>query len=80
MKPIKAKIFTYFTMNINPPSEIQINNWLAENPGVEIIHVSQSESMMVKGGGVERNLSITIIYRESESKKFSAPRPLFSPS
>ncbi len=80
MKPIKAKIFTYFTMNINPPSEMQINNWVAENPGVEILHMSQSESMAVQERQVERNLSITIIYRESETKKFEAPRPLFSPS
>lgn len=80
MKRIKTKIFTYFTMNINPPSDIQMNNWLAENPGIEIIQMTQSESMVVKEKQIERNLSVTIIYRESETKKFEAPRPLFSPS
>ena len=64
MKPIKAKIFTYFTLNINPPSEIQINEWFAENPDIEVIDTLQSESMAVKNGEMERNLNITIIYRE----------------
>jgi hypothetical protein len=67
-------------MNINPPSDIQMNNWLAENPGIEIIQMSQSESMVVKEKQIERNLSVTIIYRESETKKIEAPSPLFSPS
>lgn len=65
MKPLKAKIFTYFTLNINPPSEIQINQWLAENPDIEIVNMMQSESMAEKKGEIERNLSITIFYRES---------------
>ena len=69
MKPLKVKIFTYFTQNINPPSEIQINQWLAENPDIEIIDMLQSESMAAKDLGMERNLSITIIYREKEGKK-----------
>lgn len=69
MKPLKVKIFTYFTLNINPPNEIQINQWLAENPDIEIIDMLQSESMAVKIGDMERNLSITIVYREKEGKK-----------
>jgi len=64
MNPLKVKIFTYFSLNINPPSEIQINEWLAENPNVEIVDIAQSESMAVKSGEMERNLSITILYRE----------------
>ena len=64
MKPLKAKIFTYFTLNINPPSEIQINEWFSENPDIEIIDTLQSESMAVKNDEMERNLSITILYRE----------------
>ncbi len=67
MKPLKAKIFTYFTLNINPPNELQINQWLAENPGIEIVHMSQSESMVEAKNEVERNLSITILYREGMS-------------
>lgn len=63
MKPLKVKIFTRFTLNVNPPNEIQINNWLAENPGIEIVQMSQSESMVVKENQVDRNLSITIMYR-----------------
>lgn len=63
MKPLKAKIFTHFTLNVNPPNEIQINNWLAENSGIEIVRMSQSESMVVKDNQVDRNLSITIMYR-----------------
>lgn len=64
MKPLKTKIFTYFTLNINPPNEIQINEWLAKNPDIEIVEMLQSESMATKDGEIERNLSITFIYRE----------------
>ena len=69
MKPLQVKIFTYFTLNINPPNEIQINQWFSENPEIEIIDMLQSESMSAKNGGMERNLSITIVYREKEGKK-----------
>jgi hypothetical protein len=66
---MKAKIFTYFSMNIAPPSEIQINDWLQSHPGVEIHHIAQSESMVVvKEGHVERNLSVTVFYREPSSE------------
>ncbi|MCF8035771.1 MAG: hypothetical protein K9K62_02740 [Desulfobacteraceae bacterium] len=66
MKPLKTKIFTYFTLNINPPNELQINQWLAANPGIEIVDMLQSESMTTRNGEVERNLSITIVYRETK--------------
>ena len=65
MKPLKVKIFTYFTLNINPPNEIQMNQWLADNPDIEIVQMTQSESMATKEGQIERNLSITILYREA---------------
>jgi hypothetical protein len=64
MKPLKVKIFTYFSLNINPPNEIQLNRWLAENPDIDIVNMLQSESMATRNGQVERNLSITIVYRE----------------
>jgi hypothetical protein len=73
MKPLKVKIFTYFTLNINPPNEIQINQWLEQNPDIEIIDMLQSESMAAKSGDMERNLSITILYREKEGKKPKKP-------
>jgi hypothetical protein len=63
MKPLQAKIFSYCTDNINPPGELQINTWLAENPEIEIAHMLQSESMVSHTDGVERNLSITVLYR-----------------
>ena len=66
MNPLKTKIFTYFTLNINPPNELQINQWLAANPGIEIVDMLQSESMTTRNGEIERNLSITIVYRETE--------------
>jgi hypothetical protein len=69
MNPLKVKIFTYFSMNINPPNEIQINRWLAENPDIEVVDIVQSESMAVKTGEMERNLSITLLYRDKEGKK-----------
>ena len=65
MKPLKVKIFTYFTLNINPPNEIQMNQCLAENPDIEIVRMTQSESMATKEAQIERNLSITILYREA---------------
>jgi hypothetical protein len=64
MKPLKVKIFTYFTLNINPSNEMQMNQWLAENPDIEIVQMLQSESMAAKEDRLERNLSITILYRE----------------
>jgi hypothetical protein len=65
MKPLKSKIFTYFSMNINPPSELQINDWLESNPNIEIAHVTQSESMVaMTESSVERSLTITVFYRE----------------
>lgn len=65
MKPLKVKIFTHCTQHINPFNESQINEWLAQNPDIEIAHLLQSESMTpLKEDQVERNLSITIFYRE----------------
>lgn len=63
MEPLKAKIFSYCTTNINPPGELQLNQWLEENPEVEIVHVLQSESMIAHGEALERNLTITLLYR-----------------
>jgi len=65
MKAVKAKIFSYCTTNINPPGELQINEWLAKNPEIEILHVLQSESMVNQENGIERNLSITLLYRQT---------------
>jgi hypothetical protein len=63
MEPLKSKIFSYCTTNINPPGELQLNQWLEENPEIEIVHVLQSESMTVHKEKLERNLSITLLYR-----------------
>ena len=63
MEPLKAKIFSYCTTNINPLGELQINRWLEENPGIEIVHLLQSESMTVHKDKLERNLSVTVFYR-----------------
>ena len=66
MKPLQVKIFTHCTQNINPYNENQVNAWLAANTGIEIVHLLQSESMVrMKDDEVERNLSITIFYREA---------------
>ena len=67
MEPLKAKIFSYCTTNINPPGELQINRWLEENPGIEIVHLLQSESMAVHKDKLERNLSVTVFYRPGQS-------------
>lgn len=65
MSKLKAKIFSYCTTDINPPNELQINQWLEENPKVEILHTLQSESMVAHTNQVERNLTITLLYRET---------------
>ena len=65
MGEIKAKIFSDLTTNINPPGELQINAWFAEHPDIEIVHMLQSESMVVVENGIERNLSITLLYRQT---------------
>ena len=66
MKSLKAKIFSYCTTNINPPEELQLNQWLEENPEIEIVHVLQSESMIVHDEQLERNLTVTLLYRLAE--------------
>lgn len=63
MRPIKAKIFTYCTTDINLPGELQINAWLAENADIEIVQMLQSESMVARDNQIERNLSVTLLYR-----------------
>jgi hypothetical protein len=63
MSEIRAKIFSYCTTNINPPGELQINKWLEENPGIEIIDMLQSESMVAHDNRVERNLTVTFLFR-----------------
>ena len=65
MNAIKAKIFSYCTTNINPPNELQINDWLAEHPGISIVQMLQSESMTaLENNHVERNLTITLLYND----------------
>lgn len=66
MKSLKAKIFSYCTTNLNPPGELQLNQWLEENPEIEIVHVLQSESMAVHAEQLERNLTVTLLYRLAE--------------
>jgi hypothetical protein len=63
MNTMKAKIFSHCTTNINPPGELQVNDWLSANSDIEIVHMLQSESMVVVGDRIERNLTITVIYR-----------------
>lgn len=65
MGTLKAKIFSYCTTNINPPGELQINAWLSQNPDIEIVNMLQSESMTTNEGSVERNLTVTMLYKES---------------
>lgn len=64
MNPLKVKIFTYFTLTISSSCEVQVNKWLAENPNIEIVKMLQSESMAAKNDQLERNMSMTILYRE----------------
>jgi hypothetical protein len=67
MKPIKVKVFSECTQNINPSNELVINDWLESNSNVEILHVVQSESMTrVSERHIERNLTITIFYRQGQ--------------
>jgi hypothetical protein len=64
MKALKVKIFTDFTRNINASNQVRINQWLAEHPDIEILHILQTESMCVTGEEkIDRNLSISIFYR-----------------
>jgi len=64
MNAIKAKIFSYCTTDINPPNELQINNWLADHPDISVVQMLQSESMVaLENNRVERNLTITLLYR-----------------
>ncbi|MDJ0912230.1 MAG: hypothetical protein QNI95_01615 [Desulfobacterales bacterium] len=65
MRPLKVKIFSHCTQNINIPNELQINAWLQAKPDIEIVNMLQSESMDCVGEKrVERNLTISVFYRE----------------
>jgi hypothetical protein len=64
MSALMAKIFSDCTTNITSPGELQINDWLAEHPDIEIVQMLQSESMVTHENRIERNLTITLIYRE----------------
>ncbi len=64
MNQLKIKVFTHFTLAIYSSCEVQINQWLDENPNIEIVNMLQSESMAAHNGRIERNLSITVLYRE----------------
>ena len=64
MSAIRAKIFSYCTTNINPPGELQINQWFKENPDIEIVDMLQSESMVAQENRIERNLTITLLFRQ----------------
>ena len=65
MSAIKAKVFSHCTTNVNPLSELQINHWLADNPHIEIVNMLQSESMVSRDTGLELNLTITLLYRQT---------------
>ena len=64
MNPLKIKVFTYFTLTISSSCEVQMNKWLADNPNIEIVNMLQSESMVSKKDQIERNMSMTVLYRE----------------
>jgi len=64
MNPPKIKVFIYFTLTLSSSCEVQMNNWLAENPNIEIVNMLQSESMTSKNDRIERNMCITVLYRE----------------
>lgn len=67
MEPLKVKIF-YDGGHIPNDRlesmltglETRINIWLAENPGIEIVHLRQSES---QGPANAWNLTLTLFYR-----------------
>lgn len=64
MAPMKVKIFREFSKSIHPPTELQINAWLEENPDIEVVYMLQSESMTpIRENEVERNLTVTVFYR-----------------
>lgn len=54
---MKCKIFTGKEINI---LEEKINNWLKENPSLQIIHVSQSNQ--IPTGTYPSHIIITIFY------------------
>jgi hypothetical protein len=43
---------------------LQINQWFKENPDLEIVDMLQSESMVAQENRVERNLTITLLFRQ----------------
>ncbi len=52
---MKIRVFTVTHSN---QMEAPVNQWLAENPGIEIHHVRQSESMNVDSW----SMTLTIFY------------------
>jgi hypothetical protein len=64
---MKAKVFTVTHSN---EMEISVNEWLQENPGVEIQHVRQSESMNQESW----SMTLTIFYSERGDPKIGFER------
>lgn len=65
MNSLKIKVFTHFTLTIASSCEVQMNLWLVSHPNIEIVDMLQSESMAVKNDQFERNMSLTVLYREN---------------
>jgi hypothetical protein len=66
---MNVKIFT-----VTHPNQMEegVNQWLRDNPAVEIQHVRQSESMNAESW----SMTLTIFYTESDKAKigFEAPQ------
>ncbi len=55
--------------------EDNIRSWLTDNPNVEILQVTQSESMVVMGPDKSRSCTITIFYDEIDKNSEKPPNP-----
>jgi hypothetical protein len=56
---MKIKVFR--AISGNQHIENYINTWLAENPGIEVVSMTQSDS----GGDDECGLTISILYKKA---------------
>ena len=60
----RIKVFSCHTIQ---ELEKQVNQWLTNNPGIEILEFAQSESG--GGGGMEWFVTFTVLFKTSDQRQ-----------
>jgi hypothetical protein len=64
MQNHQIKVFSRHTIQ---ELEKQVNQWLTDNPGIEIVQFAQSESG--GGGGMEWFITLTVLFKKMGDRR-----------